>query len=108
MESCPGTGWWVEFEVNNSGQAPFEVIALFVTDTVTGTIRTMAGAEFTDRNGCNELDTLDNLPPGATHIVSSSLFTYDPTGHPLHARITLCANPGPAGICLTENLEFTP
>jgi hypothetical protein len=108
MESCPGTGWWTEFQVNNTGTAAFDFMALLVTDTTTGTLRTLYSADFTNRNGCSAPTTLDTFPAGTTQTLSSAAFPYNPTGHRMSARLILCANPGPSGICITQTVEFTP
>jgi hypothetical protein len=108
IDSCPALGWWLEFEVENTGPAPFDFMALTVTDSVTGTIRPLYSDNFTNRNGCGTVVTLDSFDPGVTHILSSAPFMYDPTGHALNARIILCANPGPSGVCTAQTIDFTP
>jgi hypothetical protein len=41
-------------------------------------------------------------------MVSSPVFSYDPTGHELRAVITLCSDPGQSGTCTTQSISFTP
>jgi len=108
MENCIGTGWWVEIQMNNTGGASFDFLALTVTDPATGTVLPLYSGDFTNRNGCTTSDTLDTFPPGSTYIVSSAVIPYDPTGHQLSASITLCSNPGPNGVCVTQKINFTP
>jgi hypothetical protein len=108
MESCTSTGWWVDIELQNTGGITFEFISLTVSDTGTGTVVPFEGANFINRNGCNETDTRDNLPAGSTRIVSSLPFSYDLSGHNLSARITLCSGVGFNGICRSQIIQFTP
>ncbi|HSL44846.1 MAG TPA: hypothetical protein VK897_15525 [Anaerolineales bacterium] len=108
IESCAGTGWWVEFELENTGGLDLQYMSLIVSDTVTGTVLPLDAGSFTNRNGCNETDTRNDLPVGATRVVSSPVFSYNPTGNSLSARITLCSGPGFNGTCRTEQLRFTP
>ena len=98
----------MDFQVTNTGTIRFETISLTVTDPSTGTSRTLLSDDFTNRNGCGTATTLDTFDPGITHIVSSTAFTYDPSGHELNARILLCASPGPSGMCITQEVDFTP
>ena len=107
-ESCTGTGWWVDLELQNSGGITFQSMSLIVTDTVTNTVLPLDAGNFVNRNGCNETDTRSNLPPATTRIVSSPVFNYDPAGNRLSARITLCSNPGLSGSCSTQIIDFTP
>lgn len=108
IENCTGTGWWVDIELENTGGTTFQSIAMTVTDTVTSTVLSLYADDFTNRNGCNETDTRDTLPPGESRIVSSPVFTSDPSGHQLQATITLCSNPGQSGMCATKTITFTP
>jgi hypothetical protein len=109
IESCTETGWWVEIKLENIGGIPFESLALTVRDTTTtDTILSLYADNFTNRNGCNETDTRENLPSGSTLIVSSPVFNYDPTGRALRANVTLCSGPGQNGTCVTQIVNFTP
>ncbi|HEX9838914.1 MAG TPA: SH3 domain-containing protein [Anaerolineales bacterium] len=102
------TGWWVDIELENIGGLSFESISITVRDTVTDSIVSMYADSFTDINGCITSNTKEALPPGATRIVSTPAFTYDPTGHELRATITLCSSPGQNGTCITQVIHFTP
>ena len=108
LESCTGTGWWVEFELDNAGGITFQSLSMTVRDTATNAILSLYSDDFTDRNGCNETNTRDTLPAGETRIVSSPIFTDNPSGHALRATITLCSNPGQNGMCVTQTINFTP
>jgi hypothetical protein len=108
LESCTGTGWWVDIELENPGGITFNSIALTVRDTVTNIVLSLYADDFTDRDGCNESDSRDNLPAGEELLVSSPIFPADPSGHELRVTITLCSNPGQSGMCVTESFDFTP
>lgn len=108
LESCTGTGWWVDIQLQNNGGIAFESIALILSDITAGSVIPLYADNFTDRNGCSETNTWDTLPTGGTRLVSSPVFSYDPTGHELRATITLCSNAGQSGTCVTQTISFTP
>jgi hypothetical protein len=108
LESCAGTGWWVDIELENYGGLTFRSIAMTVRDTVNDTSVTLYSDDFTDRYTCNDSDTYDTLPAGDERLVSSPYITADPRGHELRATITLCSDTGQSGTCVTEVIEFTP
>lgn len=98
----------MDIELENTGGVTFRSISLTVRDKVTDVVVSLFADGFTDINGCAGSNTRDALPTGATRIVSSPAFTYDPVGHELRATITLCSNSGQSGICVTEVIQFTP
>lgn len=108
MESCSGTGWWVEVQLQNTGGVTFQSIAMIVRDTTTGTDLALYSEDFTNRNGCTESDARADLPPGNTRLVSSPVFASDPDGRALRATLTLCSQPGQSGTCTTQTIDFTP
>jgi hypothetical protein len=108
IESCTDLGWWVEFELDNAGGITFQSLSMTVRDTVNDAILSLYSDDFTDRDGCNETNTRDTLPADEIRIVSSPIFTADPTGHALRATITLCSDPGQNGTCVTQAINFTP
>jgi hypothetical protein len=101
-------GWWVDIELENNGGIIFQSIAMTVRDVVTDSVLSLYSDDFTNRDGCNETSTRDNLPAGDELLVSSPVFTSDPSGHELRATITLCSNTGQSGTCATETITFTP
>jgi hypothetical protein len=101
IENCPGTGWWVDIELENTGGITFQSIAMTVTDTDTNTVLSLYAENFTNRNGCNESSAQDSLLAGEELLVSSPVFTSDPSGHELRVTTTLCSNPGQSGMCVT-------
>jgi hypothetical protein len=108
MDGCGGTIWWVDVQLQNAGPIAFESIDMIVRDTTTPTDLLLSSDDFTNRDGCGGSTTQDNLPPGVAHIVSSPDLTTDPMGHVLHITIKLCTNPGQAGTCETQTVDFTP
>jgi len=108
LESCTGTGWWVDVELENNGSIAFQSIAMTVRDTTTNTVLSLYSDDFTDRDGCNETETRDDLPGGEELLVSSPAFSDDPGGHELRVTVTLCSNSGQSGMCVTESINFTP
>ncbi len=105
---CAGTGWWLDFTLINTGQVTFQSVALILQDATTGGAPfLLASDDFTDKNGCSQ-NTLDTLPPGTTSILSSPVLSYDPTGHAVHATISLCTAPAQSGACIAREIEFMP
>jgi hypothetical protein len=101
-------GWWVDLDLDNTGGVTFKSLTLSLRDTVTDVVLTSYADGFTDRDGCLDSTTRDNLNPGGTRIISSPAFDYDPTGHRLRATVTLCTNLGQNGTCVTRVTSFTP
>jgi hypothetical protein len=108
LESCTGTGWWVDIQLQNTGGITFESLALVLSDSATGSVIPMYADNFTDRNGCSATNTWDTLPAGAVRLVSSPVFSYDPSGHEFRATLTLCSNAAQSGTCVTQAFNFTP
>lgn len=104
-DTCTG-GWWVEFELENTGGIQFKSISLTVRDTETNIVLSLYADGFTDKDGCNDSVKRDNLNPGDTRIVSSPAFSYDPDGHKMRATVTLCSSPGQTGICISKVINF--
>ncbi|WKZ46783.1 MAG: hypothetical protein QY306_13285 [Anaerolineales bacterium] len=101
-------GWWVEIEIKNRSDVTFRSIALTVKDTVTNITISTSADDFTDLDGCLTVNTNNKMNPGTTHIVSAPAFAYDPTGHKLTATVTACSEKGLNGICVSEQITFTP
>lgn len=101
-------GWWVELEIKNRSDVRFRSIALTVKDTVTNITISTSADGFTDLDGCLTANTNNNMNPGTTHIVSSPAFAYDPSGHKLTATVTVCSEKNLKGICVSEQISFTP
>lgn len=106
METC--SVWWVEFRlVNNSGVA-FRSMSLNVRDADTNTVASQETNSFANSDGCNAPVTVERLVSGGAVTVSSPPFGYNPAGHNLSARITLCTEPDQKGTCITQEFNFRP
>ena len=101
-------GWWVEFELKNRSNVVFRSIALTVKDTVTNITLSTDANSFSNMDGCLTSNSNDHMNPGTTHIVSAPAFAYDPTGHKLRATVMLCSEKNLNGICVSEDITFTP
>lgn len=108
LESCTGTGWWVDLDMENLGGLTFRSLTFTVRDLDTDVSVTQYANGFTDNDGCTDSERWETLPPRESRIVSSAPFNYDPTGHRLRATISLCSNPGQSGTCVTQTVNFRP
>jgi hypothetical protein len=108
LEACTGTGWWVEFKLQNIGGITFKSISLSTQDTDSKITLSLNDDTFTNRNGCSGVDSKKALAPGDKLIISSPVFNYDPSGHKFRATITLCSEDGVNGMCVTHTIEFKP
>jgi hypothetical protein len=109
VDTCPDTGtWWPELAVENTGGVTFESFFMTLTDTTTGTALSVYQDDFIDRNGCSNRENQGSLDPQDTFIISAPAFSYDPSGHPMHSRLTLCTGHNQNGTCITQNFDFTP
>jgi len=106
LESC--TGWWPEFELENTGSLPFRSIGITVRDTVTDVVVASYADGFTNYDGCNDSSTKDTLAVDRTRVVSGPEFSYNPTGHRLRTTIILCSDLDQNGMCVTRTIHFTP
>ena len=108
LESCAGTGWWVELRLENTGGITFRSILLAAADTTSNTTVSLSDNKFTNINGCSSSDSKTTLSPGEKLVVSSPPFAYDPTGHNFRATVTLCSDINVSGTCVTRIVEFKP
>ena len=106
LDTC--VDWWPEIELTNTGTVGFRSVGITVRDTVTGVVVASLADEFINKNGCDSTTTRDRLVVGKTRIVSAPAFSYDPSGHKIHATITLCSETGQNGTCVTRTINFTP
>ena len=86
LDTC--TGWWVEIELDNTGELTFNSMSITVKDLVTNMVVSADRNGFTNLNGCASKKTRDILEPGDLRTVSAPAFAYDPTGHRLRATVT--------------------
>jgi len=106
LDTC--VGWWAQIELENTGSIPFKSMGITVRDTITDVVLANFADGFTNYNGCLSVNTRDTLGVGKTHIISSPVFNYDPTGHRIRATIILCSDTGQNGTCVTRTSSFTP
>ena len=107
LDTCSGS-WWIETSLKNTGTITFQSIEITVLDTFSNITISNLTDGFRDINGCLTTTTKDILEPDKTYVISAPGFTYNPTGHLIHATITLCSNTGQNGTCVTKRIEFTP
>ncbi len=106
LDTC--TDWWVEIELDNTGELSFKSMSISVKDTVTNVVVSADSNGFTNLNGCASKKTRDILEPGDLRTISAPAFTYDPTGHKLRATVSLCTSTNQKGDCETQTIKFTP
>jgi hypothetical protein len=107
VETC-APNWWLDFKLKNDGGLAFKSLSITLLDMTNNATLAMLADGFTDRSGCLNVTTRDNLGPGTTATVSSTALAYDPTGHKFRATIILCSNTGLNGTCVTKVFEFKP
>lgn len=107
LESCNKT-WWVDLRLENKSGGLFKSIAINLSDADTLTATSLTQNSFTNKDGCNTTDTIDSLVAGGTFTVSSAPLGYNPTGHKLTAKVTVCTSADLQGNCLTRELTFNP
>lgn len=103
-------GWWINFEVGNTGEVEFKSLSYTLTDndTVPPTILTFDSELFTPSDGCNLPIPEETLPVGFSLVVSSEELDYDPTGHHFDASLTLCVGDTQAPPCVTRTMSIVP
>jgi len=106
LEFC--VDWWLDVKLENTGGVVFRSISMSVLDTVTSTTLSLNEDNFKNLDGCNTSNSVKSLAPGEKAIVSSPMFSYDPTGHKMRATVTLCSEDGINGFCVTKVIEFKP
>ena len=108
LESCAGTGWWIDLGLENVGTISFRSITFTIEDRDTDVSLTQRANGFINKNGCSETETRESLGPDVSRTVSSPVLTANPTGHRLRATITVCSNTGQSGTCVTQTVNVTP
>ncbi len=105
-DSC--SNWWLEVRVKNTGLLPLRSISFNIEDTNTGKKKTSLNDEFINNDGCSTVTAKDKILPGAEFIVSSPKLGYDPSGHSIILRLTLCSQNGQKGECIKQKIEIVP
>ena len=106
LESC--AIWWADFKLVNNSGVLFKSVSITLKDVDTATVVSLEKDGFTNNEGCGAPQTTASLVAGGTVTVSSAPFGYNPTGHNLNARITICTDTGQKGTCVTRELNFKP
>lgn len=106
LETC--TVWWVDFRIVNNSGAPFRSVSLTVSDAGANTSLSLTENKFTNNDGCGVSNAMDSVVVGGAATVSSPPFGYNPSGHNLNAKITVCTEANQQGACLTREITFTP
>jgi hypothetical protein len=95
--------------VNNSGVL-FKSVSITVTDTTTNPVTIVAQEMngFMHNDGCSSPVTTNTLVAGASVTISSPQFAYNPSGHTLVAKVTICSEVDQKGTCLMREINFKP
>lgn len=107
LDRCD-SNWWVDFKLDNLGSVLLQSISIVLTDIDTVTLNALATNDFENRDGCGSPRKTDSLVGGGSVTVSSPTLPYNPTGHNLNAKITVCPNADLQGACLTQDITFKP
>jgi hypothetical protein len=102
--------YWVDFNLTNKSGALFKSISIILTDAETKpvTVVSLQTNGFTKNEGCGTPTKSETLIAGGTLTASSAPIGYNPSGHKLNAKITLCTLVNQTGTCVTQELNFTP
>ena len=102
--------WWIDFKMVNTSGALFKSFSITVTDTDTNPVTVVAKNEngFTKNDGCSAPVKTDTLAAGSFITISSPQFAYNPSGHTLKAKVTVCTATDQKGTCVTQELTFKP
>ena len=100
--------WWADFKVTNMSDALFKSITFILKDLDTVTESRLDSNDFIHNQACGAPNKVESLVSGATLTVSSPSFAYNPSGHNLNAKITICTDADQKGTCVTRELTFKP
>ncbi len=106
LQDCGG--WTPEFQIVNTGNRTLKSVIVTAVDEVTGTSVTSAFAGYDRRSGCFPPEERIWVDPGGTAYTQAVAFTYDPSGHTMHATLQVCAVIQRAVYCAEHSLDFTP
>ena len=102
--------WWADFKLVNTSGALFKSVSITVTDTDTDpvTVASQSVNGFVHNSGCDAPVKKDSLVAGGTLSISSAQFAYNPSGHTLNAKISICTGDDQKGTCIKHELNFKP
>ncbi|MCZ2128083.1 MAG: hypothetical protein LC099_09965 [Anaerolineales bacterium] len=103
-DSC--SGWWLEVRVKNTGTLPLRSMEFRVIDTTNDQKKTALSDSFVNKDGCSSETSKDKILPGDEFTISSPILSYNPNGHHIIIRLTLCSQNGQKGDCLQQKIEF--
>jgi len=108
LETC--NNYWADFKVENKSGVLFKSISITLTDTDTNPVTTVAQSTngFTNSSACSAPVTTATLISGGTVTISSPQLAYNPSGHKMVAKITVCTDVNQAGTCITQEINFKP
>jgi hypothetical protein len=99
------------FNISNTGTMVLESVKIDMIDNITATTTTNTSDVFRSFNGCVQDVNQADLAPGESGPVSNvnpGQINYNPTGHSITAKITICTANGLGGVCASKTLNFTP
>ena len=97
-----------ELTMKNNGEVAFKSAHLLLQDKDLNLEGSETTNSFNLNNRCNSPQLVSELDTGQTAYVTFAISTYDPTGHHLVAKFTLCTEADLKGTCVTKQLTFTP
>ena len=107
LEKCTTT-WWADFKLVNTSGELFKSISISLSDTDTLTVTSQDSNGFTNKDGCGTSNTTATMVAGGTVTVSSPPLGYNPSGHNLNVKITVCTNTNLTGTCVKKEFTFKP
>ncbi|MDX1378204.1 MAG: SH3 domain-containing protein [Anaerolineales bacterium] len=108
LETC--NNYWTDFRLENKSGVVFRSMSITLTDTDTDPVTIVAQSAngFTNSDACSGPVTTPTLVSGGFVTVSSPQLPYNPSGHAMVVKITVCTNENQAGTCITQELNFKP
>ena len=108
MDTC--ANWWADFRLTNTSGVVFKSISITLTDTDTNPVTTVSQTAngFVNNDGCSTPVVTNTLVAGATTTFSSPQFAFNPKGHKLNAKFTICTEINQAGTCISQEINFKP
>lgn len=97
-----------ELEMENTGEVAFKSASMIIQDKDTNQSGNATTNSFNLSNSCARTQPVSELAPGKTAYVYANIGSYDPTGHHMVAKVTLCTEQDMMGTCVTKQIKFTP
>lgn len=106
INSC--VGWGIGFKVTNTGSLTLKSAKVTVEDTDTDITISQSSDDFDKHLGCTVDTAIAELDPGDKGYAYAYDFAYDPSGHELEGKVTVCTAPGLGGQCSSRSVDFEP